>query len=44
MSRCALSWRRIAWLAALGLAGLIGALWLRWGEAIFSGQLGAMMC
>ena len=44
MSRARLSWRRIAWLAAAGLALLLGSLWLRWGEVIFSGQLGAMMC
>ncbi|TDR40761.1 hypothetical protein DFR29_11275 [Tahibacter aquaticus] len=39
-----LSWRRIAWLAALAVAALLAALWLRWGETIFAGQLGAMLC
>lgn len=42
--KTALHWRRLAWIGAAALAALIAALWLRWGEAIFAGQLGAMLC
>lgn len=40
----ALPWRRLAWIGVAVLAALIAALWWRWGEAIFAGQLGAMLC
>jgi len=41
----ALSWRRIVGSAlALAAALLLTLLWLRWGETIFAGQLGAMLC
>lgn len=40
----AVHWRRFAWLAAAALAALLAALWWRWGETIFAGQLGAMLC
>ncbi|WP_257386575.1 hypothetical protein [Tahibacter caeni] len=40
-----LSWRRVAGSALiLGGALLLTLLWLRWGETIFAGQLGAMLC
>lgn len=35
---------RLAWLGAAALLALLVALWLRWGETIFAGQLGAMLC
>lgn len=40
----AVQWRRLAWIGAVALAALLAALWLRWGETIFAGQLGAMLC
>jgi hypothetical protein len=45
VNRDALSWRRIAGSAlTLAAALLLALLWLRWGETIFAGQLGAMLC
>lgn len=40
----ALRWRHLVWLGAAALAALLVALWWRWGETIFAGQLGAMLC
>lgn len=38
-------WRRASWLVAALLAlAALAALWLRWGEAVFINQLGAMLC
>ncbi|MCQ4163650.1 hypothetical protein [Tahibacter harae] len=38
-------WHRGGWLAAVLLAlAALAALWLRWGEAVFLNQLGAMLC
>lgn len=37
-------WRRAGLLAALLALAALAALWLRWGEAVFINQLGALLC
>ncbi|MDC8013032.1 hypothetical protein [Tahibacter soli] len=36
--------RYAVWIAAIALAAVLAALWMRWGAAIFASSLGGMVC